>query len=439
MAGAGASRPGVPAAATPSRSPVAGAVLVVFAVAVAVRCAMLASPLIPEAWLDPAHGGETGRVARTLALRGAYADPYVVPSGPTAHPLPIYTGLLAAIYRVAGTTLAAGYARALLGILCYAAMYGALPWFTDRVGLGVRAGFLGGMAGALLPQQAAGEVLGYSGNEPLAAIALGWMLVGFLRRWNGGRSTVGNGAVLGVGAGIGLHVAPPLAGVLIGCVAFERTWGRGRIPWRHTATVLVAAALACVPWTVRNHLALGGLSFLRSNFGLELRVANHDGAVADMALMDRIEGDAMRHPGNNAAEARRVAELGEMEYMRRARQEAFAWIRDHPGSFAVLAASRFIHFWFGPPHDPPAAIGITLLTLLAAAGLWSAFPDLRPPQRAVLLIPLLTYPIVYYVVTYMSRYAVPVNWLLLALAGVLLDRWLPWPTRPSLVRSPPEV
>jgi hypothetical protein len=84
--------------------------------------------------------------------------------------------------------------------------------------------------------------------------------------------------------------------------------------------MVLGVALACLPWTWRNYVTFHEIFFIRSNFGLELRLGNHDGAVADMEVMDAREGDSMRHPGNNQAEALLVRELGEMEYMRQAKR-----------------------------------------------------------------------------------------------------------------------
>jgi hypothetical protein len=157
---------------------------------------------------------------------------------------------------------------------------------------------------------------------------------------------------------------------------------------------------------------------------LELRLGNHDGAAADMEVMDAREGDSMRHPGNNREEAFKVRELGEMEYMRQAKREAVEWISAHPSEFLRLTASRVIHFWFGPLHQPLMAAAISLLTILALLGARRTLPALTMPQRAALLIPLVTFPLVYYIVTYMSRYAVPINWLLLMFAGAEVWHWI---------------
>jgi hypothetical protein len=87
--------------------------------------------------------------------------------------------MITLIYHLFGTTLTAGYVRCFLAIASYSAMYAMIPWFAGRVGVGKPAGVLGGIAGALIPQQSLGEVIGWSASEPLAAIALGLLLVGF--------------------------------------------------------------------------------------------------------------------------------------------------------------------------------------------------------------------------------------------------------------------
>jgi hypothetical protein len=78
--------------------------VLLFVLSVAVR-----TVLLPVAPLNPAWtvGWETGAVADQLARTGEYANPYALPTGPTAHPLPFYTGVMALIYRLFGVTMAA--------------------------------------------------------------------------------------------------------------------------------------------------------------------------------------------------------------------------------------------------------------------------------------------------------------------------------------------
>ncbi len=254
-------------------------------------------------------------------------------------------------------------------------------------------------------------------------IVLGVLLAAWVQRWSG-RSSVGGALLWGAGFGVSFHLAPALLLVLLGCLAFELARQRDRRRWRTAALAVVGAALACVPWTWRNYAAFNELFFIRSNLWLELRMGNHEGAAADIEVLDRREGRSMRHPGINPEEARKCQEWGEVEYMRRARADVVEWVRAHPGEFVRLTASRFVHFWCGSLHRPGTVAATTALTVLALLGLRRAFPSLSTPQRAAVLIPLVMFPLVYYFVCYMPRYRIPLDWMLLILAGAEVWHWI---------------
>jgi len=423
--GAASSRPAVLPRATAGVSNASGsparAFVVIFLLAFAVRAALLAS------WVST-HGdfhrlgGEIGRVALSLLRTGAFADPYMIPTGPTAHPTPAGPALLALIYHAFGMTEVAGFVRAALGICSYSALHGLLPWFALRLGLGTRAGFIAGIVGALVPGQGLDEVLG-PGLTAHTALAFGLLTVAFSHRWSAARPSGAASWLLGLGCGAAFHLLPPLLLVTLGYLAFELRWRR---TWRAgllCACVVAGAALACLPWTWRNYTTLHGLFFVRSNFGLELRIANHDGAHADIDVT--LAHDAVfPHPSVSLEHARQVRDLGEAEYMRRARNEALAWIGAHPAEFMRLTLMRALHFWCGPLRYPPLAALYTTLTVLAILGLRRAWPALGAPGRAALLIPLATFPLVYYVVSYVAHYPAPLAWLLLLLAGHEVGSWV---------------
>jgi hypothetical protein len=216
-------------------------------------------------------------------------------------------------------------------------------------------------------------------------------------------------------------------------VAVEWRWGGVPEKGLHSALLVLGMILACLPWGWRNVQSLDAVFFVRDNFGLELRMGNHDGAFPDMDAMDRL--GEHRHPRSQVEEARRVQELGEVEYMREAGREARTWVRANPGRFTELTLSRIAHWWLGPFYYPPGASVVTALTLLALLGAWRAFPGLVPLQRAALLVPLLAFPLVYYVVAYMPRYREPVDWLFLLLAGATVVR-RPLPPTPSPSAGP---
>lgn len=365
-------------------------------------------------------GGEIGKVALSLLRTGQFADPYMIPTGSTAHPTPLSPALLAVIYHVFGMTATAGCVRALVGIVSHSALYALLPWIACRLGLGVRAGIFAGIAFALIPQQGLGEVIGL-GATAQASLAFALLTVAFLHRWTADMCAAGS-LLLGAACGAAFHVLPPLLLVVVGNLLFELWWKRCRRQWLLSACVAAGAILACVPWTWRNYTALHGFFFIRSNFGLELRIANQPGAHADIEVSWARIG-TLRHPSENREEALWVRELGEAEYNRRARNEALAWIGAHPAEFLRLTTMRFLHFWCGPLRYPWLAMLFTAMTILAVLGLRRVLPAFDAPRRAALLIPLAVFPLVYYVVSYVDHYPAPLAWMLLLLGGAEVQHW----------------
>jgi hypothetical protein len=392
--------------------------LAIFLVSFGVQCFFLTR--VPERHIRPHTRWETEAVAVSLAERGTFSDPYALPTGPTAHLPPVAPAIPALIYKLLGLTLAAGYVAWLVRIAMQAAFDAMLPWVAGRLGIGRPAGLLAGGASAVIPVWP-----GY--GEALTGIALALLLVASVRRWPGGegRRPVAGSLLYGAAWGAAFHLQPALLPVLLGALGFELWRSKARRTWLGVAAVLAGAALVSLPWAWRNHAVMGGHFFVRSNFGLELRMGNHEGAAAAMEVMDRIAEH--RHPRTHLDEARLVQEIGEVEYMRRARGEALDWIGGHPGEFARLTLARIAHFWLGPLYEPLETVKVTAVLVLAVLGLRRTWPRLTVPQRAGIVVPLVTYPLVYYVVAYMIRYTVPVAWLPALLAGAEVWGWLARP------------
>lgn len=372
---------------------------------------------VPEQWVRPDAPWELPSVALSLATTGRFADPFAVPTGPTAHLPPLPPAIYGTIYWLLGPTATAGYVAWFSDMATYSVLWALLPWLATRVGLSRQAGVLAGLAGAAVPR--------WPGHgEALAAVALGLLMVAFARRWSEGGGTRAGAFRLGVAAGAAFHVQPALLSVVIGWLAFEVWWSRGPRAWVRPSLVALGIVLACLPWTWRNYQAFQAWFFIRSNFGLELRMGNHDGAAVTMDEMDRQPQQRPLHPRALEGEAMKLRAVGEAVYMQRAGREALDWMAQHPATFAGLTARRAVAWWFGPFDDPPLALTVTLLTLLALVGAWRTWPSLAVPDRAALLIPPVSYPLVYYVVAYMPRYREPVDWLFLLAAGAALWRWM---------------
>ena len=364
--------------------------IVIFLLGFSIRVFFLTK--VPQRYILPHARWENTAIATALVERGQFADPYMIPTGPTAHLPPLVPGIIALLWSIFGMNLAGGYAAWLFSITACSALYALLPWFGEKFGIGRQAGVLGGLAGSLI-------VLWPGNAEEIAAIVLGLLAIAFLRRWTSGLSSFGGSLLLGATCGIAFHLQPVLLPVVLGWMFFELWWSQDRRKWYLSAVMVLGMFVACAPWGWRNYTVLHDVFFIRSNLGLELRMGNHEGAAGAMDVMDARQEH--RHPRTHLEDARLVHELGEAEYMRRAKVEAIEWIRAHPGTFLRLTASRLTQFWCGPLHQPGTALAVTVLTMLAVVGAWRSLPAMTLPQRAALMTPLIFYPLIYYIVAYM--------------------------------------
>jgi hypothetical protein len=370
---------------------------------------------IPSRYLVPNPSWELSAIAISLMETGQFADPYMIPTGPTAHLPPIYPAIFSLIYQIFGLTPSAGYASMLFIIFTASILYGLLPWLSKKLGIGSQAGVIGGIAGALFV-----EWPGH-GEYP-TAIVLGLLLVAFLHRWTRSNSSSISSLLLGLSIGASFHLQPALLPVVLGCMVFELWWSKNRKKWMFSILMIFGILLACGPWGWRNYTVFHTIFFIRSNFGLELRMGNHEGAYPAMEVMDAHQEHI--HPRTHLKEARKLREIGEIAYMRGALDDALEWIGANPMEFLRLTVLRVAHIWFGPLHNPKAAVGIGALTLLAFLGLWLSWKILSIPQRVIILTPLVTYPLIYYFVAYMPRYRVPIDWILFMLAGSAIWYWI---------------
>ncbi|MFC1576002.1 hypothetical protein ACFL5A_05110, partial [Gemmatimonadota bacterium] len=147
-----------------------------------------------------------------------------------------------------------------------------------------------------------------------------------------------------------------------------------------------------------------------------------EGAHADVDVSS--QRGSFLHPRTDLEETQRVLEIGEGAYMKEKGREAREWIRSNPVEYLELVAKRGFYFWSGGFYRPWGGMVLSTISLLALLGLIRFYPVLEPPQRAAILIPLATYPLVYYLVSYMPRYGQPLRWVLFLLAGAALWAWV---------------
>jgi len=371
--------------------------------------------------LIPSPDRELGAIVRSLVETGQFANPYILETGPTAHLPPIPPAMFALVYYLFGYHSITGYIDIGLIIMTNSLIYALMPWIADGLGTGRQAGFIGGLLGAFIVE----FEWGYHG-EGLTAVLLGLMLMVFLRRWNDGQHPFRDAALLGLGVGISFHVQPALLLVFLGCLAFELGWHRTKSKAAIIGMLVLGVVLACAPWAWRNYVVFHEFFFIRSNLGLELRMGNHDGAAATMdeTIAQMIRQGAILHPRGSLNEAKILRDIGEMAYMDQALSETLAWVWKNPLEFYKLTFLRFIHYWFGPLALSFTSILVAALTILAILGARRILPNLPRPQRILVLTPLITYPLIYYLVPYMARYRMPIDWILFLLASVEIWDWI---------------
>jgi hypothetical protein len=108
---------------------------------------------------------------------------------------------------------------------------------------------------------------------------------------------------------------------------------------------------------------------------------------------------------------------GELAFNRRLEAESLAWMRTHPRKALSLITLRFFHFWFPSGISRVHGALLALLTLVAFAGLFSPREVNRAFFATVAMI-WLTYPMIFYLMQWSSRYRVPIDWTLVFCSGV---------------------
>lgn len=314
-----------------------------------VALVMLGGLAVRLIWLLRVHGrildflsaAEASRVALAVAQHGTIADAYFSGQGPTAHLLPINPMIAGGMMWLfgPGTT---GADLALLGwsLAQVAAGYLLIRALFRKLGTNATALRWATALLFLVPPFVPQEVVDFRYWEGGSALALGalnllWIVRVDRERAMGGKLMLGAAAL----SAVTLFVCPSVG------LATDLCWGvvaLRRLPLQRAAGFALASALALavliVPWTLRNQAALGAPVMLRSNFGIELAMANYPGALDDSDPAHAFDRRLNHiHPAANAALRPAIAAPGgEVRYSRMLADRTEHWISSHPAAFARL-------------------------------------------------------------------------------------------------------
>lgn len=193
-------------------------------------------------------------------------------------------------------------------------------------------------------------------------------------------------AAMGGYCGLAMLVNPSLTLALFALLGWT-AWQTHSRPW---ICLLVLIAVFS-PWPMRNAGVLHAFIPLRSNFGYEVWQGNHSGASGMF--------DAKLEPLQNKQEYSDYVREGEVVYMRNKSTLAKAYVCAHPGAFLRLSATRVVRFWSGAGSELNSGIVELHAVLTSLLGLLGLAALCRQSRTTALLflLPLLVFPLPYYI------------------------------------------
>ena len=351
-------------------------------------------------------GFEMGRIGRSLAEGHGFSSPFSGFTGPTAWEPPLYPLLIAGVFKIFGVYTRSS-AFVLLSINSLFSALTCIPIFLiARRCFSEKVAVWSAWTWTLLPNVIF-WCTRWVWETSLAALLLAWIfwLALTAEEWDGWKPWIQFGALWGITALINPSLLSflPASALWIWCrrAKLRKPSMRGLL----SAFVVLAACIA--PWLIRNHRTFGKFIFIRSNFGVELRLGNGPGANGTWL--------EYLHPTKNILQLRLYRQLGEIAYVEQRKREALAYIREDYDRFERISLNRFIYYWGGLPS--PSGFGLAGIlknslflasSVLAFWGLGRALRYRRPGAWLFLWL-VLCYPLVYYVTFPHPRYRHPIE------------------------------
>ncbi|HEX3819374.1 MAG TPA: glycosyltransferase family 39 protein [Candidatus Sulfotelmatobacter sp.] len=387
-------------------------------VALAVRLAVI--PFVYRDWLDPfvLEHWAFGLIAKSIASGHGFGSPFAQ-TGSSALLPPVYSYLLAGIFKMFGTETKASVLAALSLNSFFSALTCIPVYLLVRRGFGDRVAKWAGWGWAFSPY---GVYYGadWAWSTPLVTLELACL---FLFAWRlEGSSRTRDWILFGLFGGLSALTEPVILSVvpLLALWTLYRRYRRNQ-SWKAPIIAGAFSALAVMsPWLVRNYELFHRFIPVRSGFGLELYLGNN-------GYSERWVNSSL-HPNHSEAELSEYERVGEIAYMDHKLAQAKTYIRVHPTWFAWMTFRRIVYMWTGfwsfdraylkqEPLDPPNIFLDTTMTLLGLLGLWRVFK--RDSSLAMrFAIVLLIFPLPYYISHPETYYFRPVDPLIVVLAAV---------------------
>jgi 4-amino-4-deoxy-L-arabinose transferase-like glycosyltransferase len=353
-----------------------------------------------------AFGWEMGCIGRALALGRGFSDPFCVPTGPSAWEPPLYPFLIGAVFSAFGIYSKAAAWVLLITNSAFASLTCIPVYFIARRIFFEPVAKISVWTWALLPYTWYWSIhwVWDTTISPFLLACIVWLGLE-LEVWDSLKGWLWFGLLSGVAALLNPSLLSflPFAGLWI----WYRRHRRGAKSFTGIVFAAAAFAVCLFPWLSRNYSTFGRLVFIRDDFGQQLRLGNGPGATGISMVNEQ--------PNLNAAELERFQRMGELSYAEQRKHEAYNFIRENPGHFAVLSIKRFVYYWMGlPKNDEPLRLRLLRNSVFLASSvlaLLGAFQALRRsrPGASLLAWLIFSYPAVYYFVYPHARYRHPIE------------------------------
>jgi len=368
---------------------------------------------------------ETTDIAASIAAGHGFASPFpLAHTGATAWVCPLFPYLIAGIFRVWGTFTQSS----LLAIQILDSMFASLTVFpiyaAAKRTFGSAAALFSTWIWVFLPfawWTPIQDIWDTSLTAFLLAVIF-WATLA-IRHRRDLFSWLAYGAIWAAGALVNAAVLSLLP-FFFAWLLWQR---RDSFSLARPFAALVLFLFLLLPWTIRNHHALGKWIPLRSNFGVELWLGNNPGAGDPNSFA--------LHPLWNASEAAEFQRVGEINYTAAKQHAALVYIRAHPGETARAIAARVWSNWFAvtdrvnaqwstaPAYVKALFLANFFMISFAALGLIVVSREIGA-EALPYWIAVLIFPLPYYLTHTLVRYRFPIEPIVTILAAYgLLQLW----------------
>jgi 4-amino-4-deoxy-L-arabinose transferase-like glycosyltransferase len=360
----------------------------------------------PHNWLY-SRGIELGTLAQSLVAGQGLSSPFGGSTGPTALLAPGYPALIALLFRIFGSfTFTAAIAVMLVQLVFSVATVLLIMTVAQRCFDSRTADLAGVFWAASLPLLWMPTIFWETCLSTLFMV--GMIALALRCEQKPSRSLW---ALMGVYCGLASLVNPALLLALLALLGWA-AWQTRKSSYYAPLLALLVLGMIYAPWPIRNARVLGAFIPLRSTVGFELWVGNHSGATGFL--------DESQFPIFNQREYDQYVSKKEVRYMSDKSALATTYICAHPAAFLRLSAMRFLRFWTGTGSEGGPlifALHALLTTSLGMLAIGRLFRIRRFRVAILLLLPLLLFPLPYYITHAEFRYRLVVDPLLTILGA----------------------